>query len=218
MLKVVNLSREFKRNGEKFLAVDGAAFHVHEGEMAAVIGQSGSGKSTLFHMISGMIRPTEGEIFIQGKDVSKMTDAEITRLRGTDVGYIMQGQNLLQNLTVLENIYLPSSMNKNHTDMDVEELLETFGLTHLANEYPENLSGGEQRRVSIARSFVQNPKLVIADEPTSNLDPENAKIIMEFFKKIAEKGTTVLVSTHNMDFVNYADRCFEMQQGHLTER
>lgn len=218
MLKVVNLSREFKRNGKKFLAVDGADFQVHEGEMAAVIGQSGSGKSTLFHMISGMIRPTEGEIFIQGKDVVKMTDAEITRLRGTDVGYIMQGQNLLQNLTVLENIYLPSSMNKNDTNIDVGKLLETFGLSHLADEYPENLSGGEQRRVSVARSFVQNPMLVIADEPTSNLDPENAKIIMEFFKQIAEKGTTVLVSTHNMDFVNYADRCFEMRQGHLAER
>lgn len=147
-----------------------------------------------------------------------MTDAEITRLRGTDVGYIMQGQNLLQNLTVLENIYLPSSMNKNDTDIDVGKLLETFGLSHLAAEYPENLSGGEQRRVSVARSFVQNPKLVIADEPTSNLAPENAKIIMEFFKQIAEKGTTVLVSTHNMDSVNYADRCFEMRQGHLVER
>lgn len=218
MLKVEKLSREFKRNGEKFLAVDGVDFQIHEGEMAAVIGQSGSGKSTLFHMISGMIRPTKGSIQIQGKDVVNMTNAEFTRLRGTDVGYIMQGQNLLQNLTVLENIYLPISMNRNETDTNVEELLETFGLSHLASEYPENLSGGEQRRVSIARAFVQKPKIVIADEPTSNLDPENAKIIMEFFKKIAAEETTVLVSTHNMDFVSYVDRCFEMCHGHLTER
>lgn len=174
----------------------------------------------MFHLISGMIRPTEGTIRFLGRDVTKMSVSEITRLRGTDMGYIMQGQNLLQNLTVMENIYLPVSMNKRmkNADFDIQELLDTFGLSHLAEEYPENLSGGEQRRVSIARSFVQKPQLVIADEPTSNLDPENTKIIMEYFRKMSESGTTVLVSTHNMDFVNYADRCLEMDKGHLKEK
>lgn len=222
MLKVQNLSREFVRNGEQFFAVKAANFHVKKGEMAAVIGQSGSGKSTLFHMIAGMIRATEGSVEFMGRDITKISSSEYTKLRGTDIGYIMQGQNLLQNLTVIENIFLPVSMNKiekkNHTNADIMRLLDIFGLSHLSNDYPENLSGGEQRRVSIARAFAQNPKLVIADEPTSNLDPENAKIIMDSFKKLTDQGTTVLVSTHNMDFVSYADRCFEMSKGVLTER
>ena len=222
MLKVQNLSREFVRNGEQFFAVKAANFHVKKGEMAAVIGQSGSGKSTLFHMIAGMIRATEGFVEFMGRDITKISSSEYTKLRGTDIGYIMQGQNLLQNLTVIENIFLPVSMNKieikNHTNADIMRLLDIFGLSHLSNDYPENLSGGEQRRVSIARAFAQNPKLVIADEPTSNLDPENAKIIMDSFKKLTDQGTTVLVSTHNMDFVSYADRCFEMSKGVLTER
>ena len=220
MLQVENLSREFVRGGKRFPAVDHVSFQADTGELLVVIGQSGSGKSTLFHLISGMIRPTEGTIRFLGRDVTKMSVSEITRLRGTDMGYIMQGQNLLQNLTVMENIYLPVSMNKRmkNADFDIQELLDTFGLSHLAEEYPENLSGGEQRRVSIARSFVQKPQLVIADEPTSNLDPENTKIIMEYFRKMSESGTTVLVSTHNMDFVNYADRCLEMDKGHLKEK
>lgn len=220
MLKVHNLSREFVRNGEKFLAVNSVNFHIKKGEMAAFIGQSGSGKSTLFHMITGMIRATDGTVEIMGRDVTKISPAEFTRLRGTDIGYIMQGQNLLQNLTVRENIYLPVSMNPDNKNAqkDIEQLLETFGLSHMSDEYPENLSGGEQRRVSIARAFVQNPKLVIADEPTSNLDPENAKIIMKSFKKLSDQGTTVLISTHNLDFVSYADRCFEMVKGILTEK
>ena len=220
MLQVENLSREFVRGGMRFPAVDHVSFQADKGELLVVIGQSGSGKSTLFHLISGMIRPTEGTIRFLGRDVTKMSVSEITRLRGTDMGYIMQGQNLLQNLTVMENIYLPVSMNKRmkNADFDIQELLDTFGLSHLAEEYPENLSGGEQRRVSIARSFVQKPQLVIADEPTSNLDPENTKIIMEYFRKMSESGTTVLVSTHNMDFVNYADRCLEMDKGHLKEK
>lgn len=220
MLKVHNLSREFVRNGEKFLAVNGVSFHIKKGEMAAFIGQSGSGKSTLFHMITGMIRATEGTVEIMGRDVTKISSAEFARLRGTDIGYIMQGQNLLQNLTVRENIYLPVSMNPDNErgKKDIERLLETFGLSHMADEYPENLSGGEQRRVSIARAFVQNPNLVIADEPTSNLDPENAKIIMESFKKLSDQGATVLISTHNLDFISYADRCFEMTKGVLSEK
>ena len=220
MLQVENLSRECVRGGKRVPAVDHVSFQADKGELLVVIGQSGSGKSTLFHLISGMIRPTEGTIRFLGRDVTKMSVSEITRLRGTDMGYIMQGQNLLQNLTVMENIYLPVSMNKRmkNADFDIQELLDTFGLSHLAEEYPENLSGGEQRRVSIARSFVQKPQLVIADEPTSNLDPENTKIIMEYFRKMSESGTTVLVSTHNMDFVNYADRCLEMDKGHLKEK
>lgn len=219
ILRTENLSREFMRAGKKFAAVDQVSFSVKQGEMIAVTGQSGSGKSTLFHLISGMIRPTAGEIYLFEKSVKEMSGAEITELRGTRLGYIMQGQNLLQNLTVLENICLPASMSKSEksTEEEVNALLETFGLAKLAEEYPENLSGGEQRRVSIARAFVQKPELVIADEPTSNLDPENAKIIMDFFRKMTDNGITVFVSTHNMDFASYADRCLKMEKGRLTE-
>lgn len=215
ILEVEHLCREFMRGKQTFLAVSDVSFQIEKGEMVVLTGQSGSGKSTLFHMLTGMIQPTRGKITLFEQDLSKLKPAQISNLRGSDLGYIMQGQNLLQNLTVMENILLPFSLRKgkivNRTE--INDLLELLGLTHLQNEYPANLSGGEQRRVSIARTFAQNPKLVIADEPTSNLDPENARIIMEYFKQKVEEGTSVLVSTHNMEFVNYANRCLQMEHG-----
>lgn len=218
ILEVKNLTREFCRNDIRFSAVDHVDFEVVPGKLTAIIGQSGSGKSTLFHLISGMIQPTEGEIKILGQDVAKMNESQKATLRGTDLAYIMQGHNLLHNFTVLENLYMPSSLNGKTVSKEMAESLMTeFGIANLCEEYPANLSGGEQRRVAIARAFMQSPKLVIADEPTSNLDPENSHVIMVFFKKMTEKGITVLVSTHDMDFVDYADVCYRMKNGQLMQ-
>ena len=153
-------------------------------------------------------------------EIEKMNDRQLSVLRGGDLGYIMQGQNLLQNLTVMENILLPLSLGKNRKpDKErITYLTELLGIQNMLSEYPTNLSGGEQRRVSIARTFAQNPKLVVADEPTSSLDMENSEIIMKYFQKMAKEGTTILVSTHDREFANYADRCLWMKKGKLEKR
>ncbi len=218
MLKTEHLYREFKRGKEKFYAVNDLNIEIKKGELITVIGHSGGGKSTFFHMLTGMIRPTSGSILFEGKDLAKISPAEFSKLRGTKIAYIMQGQNLLPNFTVLENVCLPSSLNKLPVDKEkAMKLLSQFGVEQFAMEYPGKLSGGEQRRVAIARAFMQDPHLVIADEPTSSLDPENSKIIMEFFRKVSREGVTVLISTHDVEFVEYADRCFHMEKGTLRE-
>ena len=186
IVKTENLSREFVRGKNQFYAVDHVNLEVEEKELVAIMGQSGSGKSTLFHMLTGILKPTEGKITVLDHEIEKMNDRQLSVLRGGDLGYIMQGQNL--------------------------------GIQNMLSEYPANLSGGEQRRVSIARTFAQNPKLVVADEPTSSLDMENSEIIMKYFQKMAKEGTTILVSTHDREFVNYADRCLWMKKGKLEKR
>mgnify|MGYP000526642275 CR=1 FL=1 len=201
IVKTENLSREFVRGKNQFYAVDHVNLDVEEKELVAIMGQSGSGKSTLFHMLTGILKPTEGKITVLDHEIEKMNDRQLSILRGGDLGYIMQGQNLLQNLTVMENILLPLSLGKNRKP-DKERI------TYLT----------EQRRVSIARTFAQNPKLVVADEPTSSLDMENSEIIMKYFQKMAKEGTTILVSTHDREFANYADRCLWMKKGKLEKR
>lgn len=218
IVKAENLSRVFLRNKSSFYAVDHVNLKIDEKELVTIMGQSGSGKSTLFHMLTGILKPTEGDISILGHQINKMSDKELAMLRGSELGYIMQGQNLLQNLTVWENILLPVSLGKKRK-IDQERIVyltDLLGISELMKEYPANLSGGEQRRVSIARTFVLNPRIVIADEPTSSLDMENSEIIMRYFKKMSGEGTTILVSTHDKGFVNYADRCLWMEKGKLS--
>ena len=164
-------------------------------------------------MLTGILKPTEGKITVLDHEIEKMNDRQLSVLRGGDLGYIMQGQNLLQNLTVMENILLPLSLGKNRKpDKErITYLTELLGIQNM-------LSGGKQRLMSIARTFAQNPKLVVADEPTSSLDMENSEIIMKYFQKMAKEGTTILVSTHDREFANYADRCLWMKKGKLEKR
>ena len=219
ILKTENLSREFVRGDRRFYAVNQVNVKINENELSVIMGQSGSGKSTLFHMLPGILKPTEGSIELMGQKVESMTEVELSELRRGDLGYIMQGQNLLPNLTVTENIMLPVSVGKKKRQPkeDMENLVELLGIQDMMSEYPYNLSGGEQRRVAIARAFYQQPKLVIADEPTSSLDAENSEIIMKYFKKMVADGVAILVSTHDRDFMNYADKCYWMKKGELTK-
>lgn len=219
VITVKNVSKEFVRGQHKFFAVKDVSFDIEKGELVAIMGPSGSGKSTLFHLITGILKPTTGSIKILDKEIEKLDETKLSYLRGSDLGYIMQGQNLLQNLTVMENILLPISLSKNKKAnfAKIEELMKLLGINEMAKEYPANLSGGEQRRVSIARTFAQEPKVVIADEPTNSLDTENAQIIMKYFKETAKKGITILVSTHDKEFVNYVDRCLWIEKGILTK-
>lgn len=217
MIEVKNLTKKFTRNSTEFDAVHDVSLEVKEGEFAAIIGHSGSGKTTLFNMIAGLIAPTSGEVYIDGSEITKMGENEKAIFRNNKMGYVLQGQSLLNNFTILDNICMPAYLSPDIDEFKESalELLKQIGLEEFANEYPSNLSGGEIRRVSIIRAMINNPKVIVADEPTSNLDPENSHKVMQMLKDISKTGTTVLLSTHELEYLSYVDTVFKMDHGVL---
>ncbi|GCD10888.1 ABC transporter ATP-binding protein [Clostridium tagluense] len=217
ILEIKNLSKEYKRKDEIFLAVNDVNLSISEGEFASIVGPSGCGKSTLLNMVAGLLKPTSGEVFIDGSEIFGKNKNELALLRNEKIGYVLQGQNLLSNFTILDNVCMPAylSTRKKTVKDRAMELLEEVGLKGMEEEYPARLSSGELRRVSIIRGLINNPKIIIADEPTSNLDPENSKMIMKFFKEISSKGTTILISTHNIGLLDYTQKTYEMEKGIL---
>lgn len=217
MIEVKNLTKKFTRNSTEFDAVHDVSLEVKEGEFAAIIGHSGSGKTTLFNMIAGLIAPTSGEVYIDGSEITKMGENEKAIFRNNKMGYVLQGQSLLNNFTILDNICMPAYLSPDIDEFKERalELLKQIGLEEFANEYPSNLSGGEIRRVSIIRAMINNPKVIVADEPTSNLDPENSHKVMQMLKDISKTGTTVLLSTHELEYLSYVDTVFKMNHGVL---
>lgn len=225
LLKVCNLSKQYKRNNQYFNAVDYINFSMNDTEMVSLFGQSGSGKSTLLNMIVGILQPTSGTILLDGEDIIEKSRNELAWLRNKKIGYVMQGQNLLSNFTILDNVCMPCYLSrekeneikrKNYKEKAIQLLLEV-GLEGVEEAYPNELSGGELRRVSIARALIQEPKLLIADEPTSNLDSENALRIIKVFQKIKEKKVAVLISTHDSNFLTYSDQSYNIKQGKLSK-
>ena len=219
MIKIDRLTKSFIRNGAEFPAVKEVVMSIEKGRLVAVIGQSGSGKTTLFNMIAGLIKPTSGIITINDKDITTLSEKELAKYRNQDVGYILQGNSMLNNFTVLDNVCMPAYLSacKEEVRLRAKELLAEMGLKGYENEYPKNLSGGAVKRVSIARAMINNPVLLLADEPTSNLGPENSRKVMELLQKISENGTAVLVSTHEMECLEYVDEILKMQKGTLIK-
>ena len=200
MLVTKKLTKTYDRQQTKFDAVHEVDFSLDAGQLCALTGPSGCGKSTFFHLISGLTHADSGEILFEGKDLCKLSAKEWTHLRATQISYVLQGDSLLPNFTVLENICLPHRLCGEYPDLEKQamQLLEEFGMEAMAQDYPTNLSGGERRRVAVARAVVHQPKLVIADEPTSDLDEENTALIMEHFQRQADSGKAVLISTHDL--------------------
>ena len=217
ILEVKDLVKKYKRGEKEFYAVDHVSFSL-EGSFTVIMGESGCGKSTLFHLLTGMCRADGGTITFQEKDITRIGAKELAKLRSTDIGYILQGQNLLYNFNIGENICMPGYLGVMTPDMGAyaKWLLEEFGLGGMEKEMPGSLSGGEQRRVAIARTLVHRPKLIIADEPTSNLDSKNREIILDYLKKVSEKGVTVLISTHDREAGAYGDTIWHMEQGAIS--
>ena len=215
ILEVKQLTKEYQRCGNTFEAVHGVSFSIQKGKFIAIMGHSGCGKSTLFHMITGLTKPDSGTVFLDGEEVTAMNQAELAKLRNTSVGYILQGQNLLSNFTVIENICMPAFLGKCGSDTFsyAQELIKKFGLEKMKNVMPSELSGGERRRVAIARALIQRPKFIIADEPTSNLDEENSEIILSYLRQISLEGTTVLISSHASGVAAYVDEVWKMKKG-----
>ncbi len=171
-----------------------------------------------FNMIAGLIRPTEGSVFINDYEFTAMKENEMAKFRNENMGYVLQGQSLLNNFTILDNVCMPAYLSVNSGEFrdKAMELLKEIGLEELANDYPSNLSGGEMRRVSIVRAMINEPKVLLADEPTSNLDPENAHKVMKMLRKISDAGTTVLLSTHELEYLDYVDSVIKMENGKIV--
>ena len=220
LLDVKDLSQESTRGGRPFYAVDHVSLTVDRGEFVSIIGRSGSGKSTLLNLIAGLLDPTAGEIRICGKSLTGMDDAALSAMRNTALGYVPQGQTVLGNLTVLDNVRLPFyfGARTGPSSDRARDLLEQVGIGHLAGSLPRELSGGELRRVSIARAMMCSHDLLVLDEPTGDLDPRTTEEIMALLRGIARDGTAVLMVTHELDTTGYGDRVLEMDCGKLSPR
>lgn len=217
MIRVENLTKKFTRNEKDFDAVHSVSLEIKQGEFAAIIGHSGSGKTTLFNSIAGLITPTSGKVYIDGNELTSMTENDKAVFRNHNMGYVLQGQSLLNNFTILDNICMPAYLSSDVNEFKERalDLLKQIGLEEYANDYPSNLSGGEIRRVAIVRAMINNPKVILADEPTSNLDPENSHKVMKMLQDISKSGTTVLLSTHELEYLSYVDTVFKMEKGNI---
>ncbi|MBR1990180.1 MAG: ABC transporter ATP-binding protein [Firmicutes bacterium] len=218
MLRTKQLTKSFSRQEKTFEAVDHVDFSLDKGEFCILTGPSGCGKSTFFHLVCGITRADSGEIFFNGEDITNYSEKQLTELRANQVSYILQGDSLLPNFTVLENICLPHKLCGRYEGLEEKamELLREFGLDAMAYDYPSNLSGGERRRVAIARAFVHGPELVVADEPTSDLDEENTAMIMDYFQRQAAEGKTIIISTHDLSCIRPDMIHYVMKKGVIT--
>lgn len=215
-LEAKGISRSFFRKGENtniFVAVKPTDFVLEEGKLTEITGRSGCGKTTFSNMLSGLLTPTEGTVLLDDKDLYAMSDKERSRIRCAHFGIIPQGHTGLQSLTVLENVLLPSAMY--HSDVKnaekrARELLSQMNIAALCDVYANELSGGELRRMAVARALINEPEIIIADEPTSDLDDEASGLVLKLLKDHAKKGASVLMITHEKDALKYADNIMEM--------
>jgi len=222
MLKVKDLTKEFQSGDHVVRAVQKINLFVPEGRFATIIGKSGSGKSTLLSMLGALDKPTSGSIEVDGQDVSKMGDSKLIKYRRDKIGFVFQNYNLVPNLTALENVMLPmefAGVSGSERAKRAKKLLEEVGLTKEKHDRkPGRLSGGEQQRVAIARALANKPKLILADEPTGNLDSATGRIIIDLLKSLAKsEKTTIIAVTHDNGIAREADQTFRLKDGKLVE-
>jgi ABC-type lipoprotein export system ATPase subunit len=219
LLEIQQLCKQYQRGEEIFPAVANVELSMDRGDFVSITGRSGSGKSTLLNMVAGLLTPTSGSIRLEGTDIHTLKDWQISEIRNSRLGYIPQGAGVLYNLTVLDNVRLPHYLARRQGDASgrASFLLDEVGILPLADMLPSRLSGGELRRVLIARALMNDPDLVIADEPTSDLDIETSREIMELFSRINTNGTTILMVTHELDALEFGNRVLTMAAGQLSE-
>lgn len=219
ILRVEKLTKIYGKGDAKVVALDNVSFTVNQGEFVAIVGASGSGKSTLLHLIGGVDRPTRGKVFIEGKDIYAMDDETLAIFRRRQVGLIYQFYNLIPILNVEENITLPLELDGRQADeQELNELLKTLGLKERRKHLPNELSGGQQQRTSIGRAMITHPAIILADEPTGNLDSKSSDEIVELLKLSNKKyKQTVIMITHNLEIAAAADRIIKIEDGHIVE-
>lgn len=237
VVELTRVTREFMRRKHKFFAVNNVSFALNSGDFVAIVGKSGNGKSTLLNLIAGLLKLTHGSVKVCGEEISERTfsDAKMSRLRACDIGFVTQSQTLLQNLTVHDNILLPvqiaasacevsksgiskaevskSEVSENSNETRALELCKQLHIEDLLWCYPNELSGGEMRRVMIVRALINNPKLLILDEPTGDLDVEHTRIVVKMLREAAKNGVAVLMVTHDVEAARCADRTYTMDCG-----
>ena len=214
-----NLSKKYGKGESEVNAVDNVSFSVEKGEFLAIVGSSGSGKSTLLHLLGGVDRPTSGKVYVDGKDIYSLSDDNLAIFRRRQVGIIYQFYNLIPILNVEENITLPCDLDGNKVDEKrLNELLKSLGLENRRKHLPNELSGGQQQRVSIGRALINNPAIILADEPTGNLDSKASEEIVELLKLTNKKyKQTIIMITHNLEIANEADRVLTIEDGKIVK-
>lgn len=219
ILKVENLTKVYGKGETKVTALDNISFKVDKGEFVAIVGASGSGKSTLLHLIGGVDRPTSGTVYIDGKDIYKFNDDELAIFRRRQVGLIYQFYNLIPILNIEENITLPLDLdNREVNKRKLDELIRLLGLNDRRTHLPNELSGGQQQRTSIGRAMITSPAIILADEPTGNLDSKSSDEIVELLKKSnRDYKQTIIMITHNMDIAKEADRIIKIEDGKIVK-
>ncbi len=219
ILKVENLTKVYGKGNSKVVALDNVSFTVEKGEFVAIVGASGSGKSTLLHLIGGVDKPTSGKVFIDGVDIFNLSDDKLAIFRRRQVGLIYQFYNLIPILNVEENITLPLSLDNREVAKDkLNELLDLLGLSNRRGHLPNELSGGQQQRTSIGRALITNPTIILADEPTGNLDSKSSDEIVTLLKKSnKEFKQTIIMITHNMEIAKCADRIIKIEDGKIIK-
>ena len=219
ILKVQNLTKKYGKKDTEVVALDNVSFSVEKGVFIAIVGASGSGKSTLLHLMGGVDKPTSGKVFINDKDIYQLSKDDLAIFRRREIGIIYQFYNLIPILNVKENILLPCNLDgKKVEEKHLQEIIELLGLSNREEHLPNQLSGGQQQRVAIGRAIINNPSIILADEPTGNLDSKSSKEIIELLKKSNKKyNQTILLITHDMSIAEQADRIIKIQDGKIVK-
>ena len=220
ILQAYDLKKTYGTGEACVHALDGVSLNVEKGEFVAIVGTSGSGKSTLLHMLGGLDRPSSGKVFVDGKDIFSLKDEELTIFRRRKIGFVFQAYNLVPVLNVYENIVLPIELDGGKADKDfVEEITKVLGLDQRLDALPNQLSGGQQQRVAIARALAAEPAIILADEPTGNLDGRTSQDVLSLLKVTSQKfSQTIVMITHNEEIAQLADRIIRIEDGHIQER
>ncbi|MHA2294870.1 MAG: ABC transporter ATP-binding protein [Candidatus Hodarchaeales archaeon] len=220
VVKIVGLTKSYQMGEVTIPALRGVNMEVFSGQLVSIVGPSGCGKTTLLNMIGGLDKPTEGKIFVNGNDMTTLNDKDLTRIRRHEIGFVFQSYNLLPVLSAFENVELPmliAGVNRETRSSRTRELLQTVGLDDRRNHRPDELSGGERQRVAIARSMANNPSILLADEPTGDLDTENGQMVLNLLKKVNKSGQTVLIVTHDMTLADQTEKVIVLRDG-LVEK
>ncbi|MBQ0047979.1 MAG: ABC transporter ATP-binding protein [Prevotellaceae bacterium] len=220
MIKLTDIKKVFRTETVETWALREVNIEVKEGEFVAIMGPSGCGKSTLLNILGLLDTPTDGTYTLNGKDVSKLTENERTEIRKGVIGFVFQSFNLIDELNVYENIELPllyMNTPKHERKERIEKVMDRMAISHRRKHFPNQLSGGQQQRVAIARAVLPNPKIILADEPTGNLDSKNGKEVMSLLKQLHQEGSTVIMVTHSQHDASYADRIINLYDGEIVE-